>query len=184
MKKLLITLLVIFGLVMSSVPSISAKGVSSKTKEKAESIEADEGEEAADSENAVNQADLFLETIGVLSAQSLYLTYTSIGTTADGYAKETYDKETATTLIKTYQGLAAGAKDQLNKLLSEDAVAEKEVEALNSIIEGFDLLDAEAAAYLNYIKTGNKKQLNTFTTKKEKAWAFISEFMGLKDSEE
>ena len=42
----------------------------------------------ADSQEAM------LQTTGALCAQGLYLTYTSVGTLADGFVKKVYDKDT------------------------------------------------------------------------------------------
>ena len=169
MKKSLICLIVVVTLMMSGVPSVFAKNVPAKKKE------------ATENKQAAGNQGVFLETIGFLSAQSLYLTYISIGTTADGFAKETYDQDAATQLIQTYQNFTTGAKDQLNLVLTEGNLSEEDTDIINNIIAGFDLLNAEATSYLSYIETGDEKYINQFTKQKDKAWKHIAELMGLEE---
>src|SRR3981081_1080021 len=59
---------------------------------------------------------VMLQTTGALCAQGLYLTYTSVGTLADGYVKKVYDKDSASQYLNAYIELIQRIKQQLNKL--------------------------------------------------------------------
>jgi len=123
---------------------------------------------------------LLLETIGVLSAQSIYLTYSSIGTMADGHANKTYKDDFALQMFSEYSSISTGAIKQLNKLLSSGVLTGQDIKFVSDLIATYELLISESNAYKNYVSTGNKDYLKVYSDKRKLAWKNISELLGLK----
>ncbi|PKL40544.1 MAG: hypothetical protein CVV44_02765 [Spirochaetae bacterium HGW-Spirochaetae-1] len=122
---------------------------------------------------------LLLETVGVLSAHSIYLTYSSIGTLADGHANKTYKNDFSVQMLEEYEGISKTAINQLNKLLSSGVLTPPDVEFVNRLIETYQLLIGEASGYKNYILTGQQAHIKTYSEKRNAAWKNISELLGL-----
>ncbi len=125
--------------------------------------------------------NLLLETIGHFSGQTLYLSYISIGTVADGHAKEVYDNASADELLSKSISLCNGSVEQLNKLLSSGALGHEDIGFVNGLVDTFNLLAAQAAGYRNYIKTGNASHVQIFSEKRKAAWKNITELLGIKE---
>ncbi len=122
---------------------------------------------------------LLLETIGVLSAQGVYLTYTSIGTLADGHAKGNYKDDFSVKLLNEYNALSRSSIKQLNKLLSSGVLGQTDVTFVAKLIQTFELLTAQSNGYKNYILTQNKAHLKVYSEKRREAWKNIAELLGL-----
>jgi hypothetical protein len=129
---------------------------------------------------AGSNEELLLETVGVLSAQGLYLTYTSIGSLADGHANKTYKKEFTVESLDKFVNLTKVAKEQLDKLLGSGAAKGADIEFINKLIATYDLLIAESNAYKNYCNTGAQEHLKIYDQKRNAAWKNIEELLGLK----
>ena len=126
------------------------------------------------------ETTVLYETIGVLSAHAIYLTYVSIGTLADGYAGKTYEKEFTLSMIDEYLNLVTNGIDQMNKLLISGMIVGDDVTYVNSIIETYELLKAEARAFKNYVITGSKEHLQVYSEKRQQAWTTITKLLGIK----
>jgi hypothetical protein len=124
---------------------------------------------------------ILLETIGHFSGQTLYLSYISIGTIADGHAKGVYEKSTADELLAKTINLCKGSVDQLNKLLSSGALGGEDIAYVNGLVDTFNLLSAQAGGYRNYIRTGDANHVKVFSSKREAAWKNITELLGITD---
>jgi len=124
---------------------------------------------------------ILLESIGHFSGQTLYLTYISIGTIADGHAKEVYNDATTDELLGKSIGLCSGSVAQLNKLLSSGVLSGEDITYVSGLIDTFNLLSAQASGYRNYVKTGDANHVQVFTAKRKAAWKNISELLGIKE---
>ncbi len=126
-----------------------------------------------------SQKGLLLETIGVLSAQGVYLTYTSIGTLADGHSKGTYKNDFAVKLLNEYNTLCRTCVRQLNKLLSAGVLGRQDISFVSKLIETYELLIGESNAYKNYVLTGQREHIRVYSKKRRAAWRNISDLLGL-----
>jgi hypothetical protein len=123
---------------------------------------------------------VLLETIGVLSAQGVSLTYGAIGPVADGYAKKIYTKELTTQLLTEYATLSGTAVKQLEKLAASGVLTGEDVGYVNKLVATYNHLIAEANGYKNYVATGKQEHVKIYSEEREKAWAAISDLLGLK----
>ena len=98
---------------------------------------------------------ILLESIGHFSGQAVYLSYISIGTIADGHAKDVYDDAATDELLAKAISLCNGSVEQLNRLLSSGELGGEDITFVSGMIDTFNLLSAQAGGYRNFVKTGN-----------------------------
>ena len=122
-----------------------------------------------------------LQTTGALCAQGLYLTYTSVGTLADGYVKKVYDKDTANQFLQSYVQIIKNIKEQLNKLQQSGALQGEDVEFMAKVVDTYDLLGAEANAFQSYLTSGDQANIGIYDGKRKAAWKNIKEILDIKD---
>ena len=125
-----------------------------------------------------NSDNILLETVGALSAQGIYLTYSSIGTIADGYAGGTYDSEFAGPFLAELATLSQNAKDQLTLLLTSGILSTEDISYVAHLITGYNYLQSEAEAYKQFINTGDEKYIEEYGKYRIQAWNLISELFG------
>ena len=127
-----------------------------------------------------NKGDaLLLETVGTLSAQGIYLTYSSIGTTADGYASGGYDLDFSSTVISELISFSQVAKDQLTLLISSGILSGEDITFVAQLITGYTYLISEAEAFNQFLKTDDEKYIKEFDKYRLQAWDLISEMLEL-----
>jgi len=124
--------------------------------------------------------DVMLHTIGVLSGQGIYLTYTSIGTLVDGHHKKAYKDDFAVKLLDEYNMLSNKTIKQLNKLLSSGILSDADVKFINKLITTYELLTAESNGYKNFILTKQRSHITIYSKNRKAAWKNISELLGIK----
>lgn len=122
---------------------------------------------------------LQLETIGASVGSNIYLTYLSIGVTADAYENKTYKKESATTYVKSVVGQAKLIKGYLQKLIDSGEVEGEDVNFIKEMISVYDLLIGEGNAFVDFVNTGEKQHLSNFHENRKAAWAKIEVLLGL-----
>lgn len=125
--------------------------------------------------------EVMLQTTGALCAQGLYLTYTSVGTLADGYVKKVYDKDSASQYLNAYIEIIQRIKEQLNKLQQSEAIQGEDVTFVAKIVDTYDLLGAEANAFQSYLSSGGQANIDVYDTKRKAAWKNIQEILGIND---
>ena len=125
--------------------------------------------------------DLLLETIGALSAQGIYLTYTSIGSASDGFANNTYDRDFTVQLLSEYISLSQAAKDQLSEVLTSGILSDEDVSFVAQLLTGYKYLISEANAYINLILTEDYKYYTEYENNRVRAWDLISELLGFEE---
>jgi hypothetical protein len=130
---------------------------------------------------AADTQQIMLQTTGALCAQGLYLTYTSVGTLADGYVKKVYNKDEATQYLGAYVEIIKRIKEQLNKLQQSGAIQGEDVAFMAKIVDTYDLLGAEANAFQSYLTSGGQANIDVYDTKRKAAWKNIQEILGIND---
>lgn len=128
---------------------------------------------------AQNNEDLFLESIGAFTAQGMYLTYSAIGSLADSYENEVYDKDKTLRVLGEYLALAKVAREQLTKLLGEATLSANDSKFVTKCLQTYNYLVQEGEALKRYIETGNSTHVDTFHKNRKAAWANIQELLGL-----
>jgi len=70
-------------------------------------------------------------------------------------------------------------KDYLDKLIKAKEVSENDVAFIKKMMDCYTLLMDEGKFLVEYINTGKESSLTAYDSKREKAWALISELLGL-----
>ena len=128
--------------------------------------------------NANYAQDTLLETCGVLSAQGIYVTYSAIGSLADGYASGVYDDETATQILGEYIIMSESVNEQLNLLIRTGILSSEDVGFVIELNNIYELLIAEAGAFSDFIRTKDESYIYVYDSNRTKAWNKIAELMG------
>jgi len=130
-----------------------------------------------------------LESIGVLSAVTVYNTYLAIGAVADGYGAA-YDAEYAITLMEEQKNLLANTIAQLDVLLKSDYLDASDKEFVKQISECINYLKMEAETMSlkmeaetmsKYVSSESEADLDAYNFYRDRAWAMIEDLLGLKD---
>ncbi len=126
-----------------------------------------------------DDTEVMLETIGALSAQDLYLTYSSIGSTLDAWCFEAYTDEETVDMLLEFVGMCEAVSDQLTILLYSDIMNSEDIAFVSEIVDAFDILIDEGEAAINFIETGEEIYLDLFEDKRNKAWDKIADLLDL-----
>jgi hypothetical protein len=121
-----------------------------------------------------------LTTLGVTTAQGMYITYAAIGTLADAYSKGAYEKDFAIQMITEYVALTKSVNQQLQKLLDAKSLDVADTKFVKDVMLTYTYLENEASAYKNYMETEEPEYVTKYSENREKAWAKISELLGFK----
>jgi len=122
---------------------------------------------------------VLLETVGALSAQGLYLTYSAIGSTLDSWSYEAYTDTETVDMILEYVGLCEAVSDQLQALLDSNIMNSEDVTYVTEIIDALVILVDEGEAAVDFIETGEESYLTRFDEKRNAAWDKIAYLLGL-----
>ncbi len=131
-------------------------------------------------QNVQGKISALEEALGAFSGQGMYLLYISIGATADGYVKETYDKETASTLLRSYSAISKQFITRLQGLVDKKYLSANDVQFVKEMITTYELLAGEAAAYVEYLESDDESHLDTYNENRNAAWAKIETLLDLK----
>ncbi|MDP8227290.1 MAG: hypothetical protein P9L89_06605 [Candidatus Celaenobacter polaris] len=126
-----------------------------------------------------DDTQIMLETVGALAAQSLYLTYSSIGSTLDAWSFEAYTDEETVSILLEYVGMGIAISDQLDALLDSGIMNSEDIAYVSEIIDAFDILIDEGDAAIDFIETGEESYLDRFEDKRITAWDKIAYLLGL-----
>jgi|TARA_B100001971_G_C18172753_1_gene528155 hypothetical protein len=118
--------------------------------------------------------ETLLETCGVLSAQGVYITYTSIGTLADAYVHGVYDDENTVEVLSEYILLSEAVNEQLNVLLKTGSLHSDDIGFIIDLNNIYELLVSEADAFSKFVTTKNESYLHIYDDSRLKAWARIA----------
>jgi hypothetical protein len=121
-----------------------------------------------------------LTTLGVTTAQGMYITYAAIGTLADAYSKGAYEKDFAIQMITEYVALTNSVSQQLQKLLTTKSLDAADTKFVKEVLLTYTYLENEANAYKSYMETEEYQYVTKYSENREKAWAKISELLGFK----
>jgi hypothetical protein len=126
-----------------------------------------------------NQTFVLLETLGTVSAQGLYLTYMAMGSLADGFVSQSYDKETTKTIMTSYVNLTTVCRNQLVKLLKEGELSTEDKQVIKDIEVTYGHLILQGQAILDFINTSDTKHLNVFENNRKEAGRRIDKLLNL-----
>ena len=123
--------------------------------------------------------DTLLETCGVLSAQGVYITYTSIGTLADAYVYGVYNDEETAEILSEYMLLSQAVNKQLNVLLKTSSLHSDDIGFVIGLNNIYELLISEADAFSKFVTTKDESYLHIYDDSRLKArdkFAILLEF--------
>jgi hypothetical protein len=130
---------------------------------------------------ATDPQQVLLQTTGALCAQGLYLTYTSVGTLADGYAKKVYDKDTTNQSLNAYIAIIKRIKEQLTTLQQSGALKDDADTAfVTKVLATYELLNGEATAFQSFLSSGAQDDVDVYSSRRKAAWKNIQEILGIK----
>jgi hypothetical protein len=123
-----------------------------------------------------------LELNGGLSAGFVYNTYAVIGSLADGFGHEAYDKETITNLLEAQKKLASNMINMFNDVLGKNILTDQDdkdyLGEIVNITKGFII---EIDAFLKYVQNKTQRNLDAFQSKRSEIWKRISKLMGIEE---
>jgi len=122
---------------------------------------------------------VLLETVGALSAQGLYLTYSAIGSTLDSWSYGAYTDTETVDMILEYVGMCEAVSDQLQVLLDSNIMNSEDITYVSEIIDALAILVDEGDAAVDFIETGEESYLTRFEEKRQAAWDKIAYLLGL-----
>jgi len=119
-----------------------------------------------------------LESIGVLSAVTIYNTYLAIGAMADGYGTA-YEADYVITLMGEQKSLLANTITQLNLLMESDYLDSNDKEFIKQTTDCINYLKMEAEAMTKYIESESQADIDSYNFYRDRAWTMIEELLGL-----
>ena len=121
-----------------------------------------------------NTINTLLETVGALSAQGIFITYTSIGTLADGYVEGVYDDDFTIEILSQYVVVSEAVNNQFNELLRKGDLHGDDIGLIIELNNIYELLISEADAFRNFVMTKDKSYLHIYDNSRERAWNKIA----------
>tara|TARA_Y100001935_G_C16904820_1_gene313485 strand:- start:5 stop:451 length:447 start_codon:yes stop_codon:yes gene_type:complete len=121
-----------------------------------------------------NSINTLLETVGALSAQGIFITYTSIGTLADGYVEGVYDDDFTIEILSQYVVVSEAVNNQFNELLRKGDLHGDDIGLIIELNNIYELLISEADAFRNFVMTKDKSYLHIYDNSRERAWNKIA----------
>lgn len=123
-----------------------------------------------------------LELNGSLSAAFMYNTYAVLGSLADGFGHEVYDKETITDLMAAQRKMASNMVNVFEKILMDQILTVEDnrdyirttIVIVKSFITQIDL-------FQKYVQNKTQKNLNAFQAERTSNWKQLSKLMGIDD---
>lgn len=122
-----------------------------------------------------------LETIGAMGGSTLYLSYISIGTLADGFEKKVYEKDQAIQLVNSVLNLLNVMKNYLEKGMSNGLFVGEDADFANKMTDCCNLLVIQAGHFVTYAKTGDRKYATEFDKARKQSWASIAKLLGFQN---
>lgn len=119
-----------------------------------------------------------LESIGVLSAVTIYNTYLAIGAVADGYGTA-YEDDYVVSLMEEQKSLLANTIDQLNLLTASDYLDTNDKEFVKQTTDCLNYLKMEAEAMSKYVGSKTQADLDSYNFYRDRAWNMIEDLLGL-----
>jgi hypothetical protein len=147
------------------------------------SVQIDESLEYAYGEPPPNatEATEILEAVGALAAQSVYASFISIGTIADGYVNGTYSKESAAELLKQHSAMVSYCQGYIQKLASSPYIVGGDVSYIAKLDDVYGDLVNYSTAFENYLQTGKAEFATIFDNRRKTTYSKVAELLGLEE---
>jgi phage FluMu protein gp41 len=126
-----------------------------------------------------NQNNVVLESLGGFTAMAMYNTYATVGMAADAHVKGTYEEQMVVQLLEEQITFIDNVNAQTNKLIKSGKLSATDLTFFKDVVNTFNFIKAEAKAYQNYMESGDASHATSFNTNREKAWAKITELLGI-----
>ena len=120
-----------------------------------------------------------LETVGVLSGQGLYLTYTSIGAVMDAWSYDAYTDQEAMDMLYEFVAICETVVDQFDILLDSDIMNAEDVDYVSQLSGAYTLLIKQGEAGIDFIDMGTETYIDKFEENRITAWDKIAYLLGL-----
>jgi hypothetical protein len=125
------------------------------------------------------EKELYVETMGVLSSQNLYLSYVYLGTATDAYMNKAMEKEFCLNLLNEYVEIMEATKKQMSTFHESANLDEEGKKVVQSQIDIYAFLMEEAHAFLRYLNTDEDYHIEAFEQNRVWAWNALSKLLGI-----
>lgn len=122
--------------------------------------------------------DAAAQSIGILTATTLYYSYMYMGAVVDGFGWA-YEIEDVEEIVGEHIALIGRVQENFTHLLTTDFLNEEEKGFISEVNRCCDYLKQHASAIIAYAKDGSDTNREAFLASDEKAWKFMSELLGL-----
>ena len=122
------------------------------------------------------------QAIAGLSAGLLYNTYGVIGSIADAFVKDAYEKETLDDLMNAQKKLADNLVKMMQGLI-KDSILNTETDR-NFLISAISILNGlkkQAQLLQEFAQTKNYGKQESYDDQRKKNWSALSKLMGIKE---
>lgn len=122
-----------------------------------------------------------LVALGSSVAQAVYVSHMAINTLSDAWMKEAYTDEVALTLAASYRGGLGSMNQALSDLIEKGALSPDDLSSVQDFAGGGRLVEAQLAAFEEFVKTGDEAKARDFESKRLAARKHIYRLMGLEE---
>lgn len=123
-----------------------------------------------------------LNSIGALSAFTIYDVYCFVGSLADGYSSKVYDGAYIKQLVDEQLKMLSNAQSTMQSLGSSGYITdEADKDFLSDINSCFELLIREGNALNAFVDSGSQADADAFQAARNAAWEKIAALLGIKN---
>jgi hypothetical protein len=122
-----------------------------------------------------------LETIGILSGQSLYISYTAIGLVFDNFNTGAYDSDFSMRLCKAIAASCKKSKASIQRLIDKGGLNSGDEDQAKEIITVYESLVSESNALASVIENNSAYTAQQFQTYRLRAWSKIESLLNLNE---
>lgn len=122
-----------------------------------------------------------LAALGGLSASSTYFTFAFIGTTADGFGKETYDAEQTKALAGEAIAIMNLNADQLRAVKRAKLLNQADTRSLDEFITLLTEVADYAETLQDFADNRDEEHAAKFEQQRQKTWRLLKKALAIKD---
>ncbi len=120
-----------------------------------------------------------LTAIGALSAQAMFNTYLVIGSISDNFVSETYDAETANSLLEAQVGMIEKLEENLAALENGFLTDQADIDFMRDVVRVMGGLKKQAQLALKYVASGDANDATKFDNQRQANWGQISKLLDI-----
>jgi hypothetical protein len=122
--------------------------------------------------------DQAAETIGVLTATTLYYSYRYMSGVVDGFGW-IYEVEDVEEVVGEQIAILGRIQEKLNDLIASDFLQYEEILFIAEVNRCCDYLKQHASSILTYAKDSSDASRDAYLASDEQTWKFMSQILGL-----